>query len=448
MGYGKSEDDLPARRKRAVQGLLDRNASIIQALAVLGELRGSCGPSSAEHALFVEARDNLPVMSVFAGAEEQQLEGGACNASISSEAACRGEAGDKSMPESGGQALGKPQAIGEPDNGGCQQGVLETSDTFPRVASLASWGGSGLQRACSSMASLHSLPSLRSWAAEFCKYQGLGNDFILVDNRHQKEPVISPEQAARVCDRNFGVGGDGVIFALPAETGSVDYAMRIFNSDGSEPEMCGNGIRCLARFVADRDGSGPSQHRVGTLAGLIQPSILEDGQVCVDMGEPILEGPRVPTTLPPTQGHAVVRAPLEVQGREWLMTCVSMGNPHAITFGTQSGGFQVADLDLPDIGPVFERHQVFPARTNTEFVEVLDRGHVRMAVWERGAGQTLACGTGACATVVAGVLEGRTERKCRVDLPGGPLHIEWRAADNHVFMTGPAELVFSGTLQL
>ncbi|CAL8471409.1 g10951 [Coccomyxa elongata] len=283
---------------------------------------------------------------------------------------------------------------------------------------------------------------------DFIKYQGLGNDFILVDNRHQKEPLVTAEQAKSICNRNFGVGGDGVIFALPPE-GDVDYTMRIFNSDGSEPEMCGNGIRCLARFVAEKDSSGPVTHRIHTLAGLIQPTLQEDGQVCVDMGPPILSGPQIPTSLQPTQGEAVVQAKLAVEGQEWLMTCVSMGNPHAVTFGTADGkGIKVDNLDLAHIGPRFEHNEVFPARTNTEFVEVLSPSHVRMHVWERGAGATLACGTGACATVVAGVLEGRLDRVCRVDLPGGPLQIEWREADNHVYMTGPALPVFAGSMEL
>lgn len=285
-------------------------------------------------------------------------------------------------------------------------------------------------------------------AFKFAKYQGLGNDFILVDNRHQAEPVISPQQAIKLCDRNFGIGGDGVIFALPPNNGT-DYSMRIFNSDGSEPEMCGNGIRCLARFVADIDGSQPRQYKVDTLAGLIQPALLPDGQVCVDMGEPILKGADVPTTLQPTQGETVVQQRLEVDGREWLMTCVSMGNPHAITYSLADGSsIKVDSLELARIGPMFESHPVFPARTNTEFVEVLTRSHVRMVVWERGAGRTLACGTGACAVVVAGVLEGHVDRSCQVDLPGGPLHIEWREANNHIYMTGPGEPVFAGSVDL
>lgn len=285
---------------------------------------------------------------------------------------------------------------------------------------------------------------------KFAKYQGLGNDFILVDNRHQVEPVITPEQAAQLCDRNFGIGGDGVIFALPAKNGNgTDYAMRIYNSDGSEPEMCGNGIRCLARFVADVDGASAGQYRIDTLAGLIQPALLPDGKVCVDMGEPILKASDVPTTLAPTRGNAVVQQPLEVDGRTWLFTCVSMGNPHAITYGLADGTpIKVDEIDLFRVGPMFESHAVFPARTNTEFVEVLSPSHVRMIVWERGAGRTLACGTGACATVVAGVLEGHVERSCQVDLPGGPLHIEWRESDNHIYMTGPAELVFKGVVSV
>ncbi|GBF90140.1 diaminopimelate epimerase [Raphidocelis subcapitata] len=278
----------------------------------------------------------------------------------------------------------------------------------------------------------------------FKKYQGLGNDFILVDNRHAPEPILTPDQAAALCDRNFGIGGDGVIFALPP-VGATDLTMRIYNSDGSEPEMCGNGIRCLARFVADVDGAAARKYRIHTLAGLIQPELLGDGQVCVDMGEPILDGPRVPTTLPPTrEGGAVVEAPLPLAGRRWGITCVSMGNPHAVIYSANGAPIKVDDLDIFDIGPQFESNTVFPARTNTEFVEVLNRGHVRMVVWERGAGRTLACGTGACATVVAGVLEGKVDRRCRVDLPGGPLHIEWREADNRIYMTGPAELAFSG----
>ena len=285
-------------------------------------------------------------------------------------------------------------------------------------------------------------------AMRFVKYQGLGNDFILIDNRHAAEPVLTPDQAARLCDRNFGIGGDGVIFALPP-VGATDLTMRIYNSDGSEPEMCGNGIRCLARFVADIDSAPAStEYKIHTLAGLIQPSMQQDGQVRVDMGEPILNAVQVPTTLASTRPDgAVVAQPLEVAGKTWLMTCVSMGNPHAVTYSTADGApLNLDTLDLAGVGPLFEKNAVFPAKTNTEFVQILSPSHVRMVVWERGAGRTLACGTGACATVVAGVLEGKIERTCRVDLPGGPLMIEWSAKDNRVYMTGPAERVFSGDL--
>lgn len=284
---------------------------------------------------------------------------------------------------------------------------------------------------------------------EFAKYQGLGNDFILVDNRKQEEPLVTAEQAVALCDRNFGIGGDGVIFALPPKNGE-DYSMRIFNSDGSEPEMCGNGIRCLARFIAERDGAnGSTSHRVHTLAGMMQPRLLDDGQVCVDMGPPTLAAAQVPTTLPATRDNgAAVAAELQVAGKTWSVTCVSMGNPHAIVYSNSDGLVKIDELDLASIGPQFETHSVFPAKTNTEFVEVVNRQHVKMVVWERGAGRTLACGTGACALVVAGVLEGHIDRSAQVDLPGGPLQIEWRESDDHVYMTGPAELVFAGSVAL
>lgn len=283
----------------------------------------------------------------------------------------------------------------------------------------------------------------------FVKYHGLGNDFILVDNRDSTEPKITPEQAVKLCDRNFGVGADGVIFAMPG-TNDTDYTMRIFNSDGSEPEMCGNGVRCFARYIAELENiHGKHSFTVHTGAGLIVPEIQDDGQVKVDMGEPILKAIDVPTKLLANKESAVVKSDLEVEGVTWNVTCVSMGNPHCVTFcrkGEQN--LEVDQLNLAEIGPKFEHHQMFPARTNTEFVQVFSRSHLKMRVWERGAGATLACGTGACAVVVAAVLEGRAERSCTVDLPGGPLEIEWREEDNHVYMTGPAEVVFYGSVPL
>eukprot|EP00850_Spirogloea_muscicola_P009282 SM000052S17674 [mRNA] locus=s52:44610:46567:+ [translate_table: standard] len=287
-------------------------------------------------------------------------------------------------------------------------------------------------------------------ALRFVKYHGLGNDFLLVDNRESPQLKITTQQAVRLCDRNFGVGGDGVIFVLPGE-GGADYTMRIINSDGSEPEMCGNGLRCYAKFVAELEGAQSREsYIVHTLGGPMVPTLRNDGQVVVDMGPPILEPALVPTTLPANSpAGAAVRAPLDVAGATWLVTAVSMGNPHCVTFGLADGSdLDISSLRLEDIGPQFEHHQVFPSRVNTEFVEVVTRKHLKMRVWERGAGATLACGTGACALVVAAVLEGHSERQCTVDLPGGPLEIEWRESNNRVYMTGPAEAVFSGTAYL
>ncbi|KAF3329966.1 Diaminopimelate epimerase [Carex littledalei] len=297
--------------------------------------------------------------------------------------------------------------------------------------------------------SLSFLDRKASDVLHFVKYHGLGNDFIMVDNRDSIELRITPEQAVKLCDRNFGIGGDGVIFVMPGTNGA-DYTMRIFNSDGSEPEMCGNGVRCFARFIAELENlQGNHSFTIHTGAGLIVPEIQEDGQVKVDMGQPILSGPDIPTKIPATQNNAVVKAGLEVDGLTWNVTCVSMGNPHCITFGTtNSQGLEVDKINLAEVGPKFEHHEVFPARTNTEFVQILSRSHLKMRVWERGAGATLACGTGACATVVAAVLEGHAERRCTVDLPGGPLEIEWREEDNHIYMTGPAQSVFYGSVLL
>ncbi|MDY7023508.1 MAG: diaminopimelate epimerase [Cyanobacteriota bacterium] len=276
-------------------------------------------------------------------------------------------------------------------------------------------------------------------AIAFTKYQGLGNDFILIDNRHQSEPLITPKTAMQMCDRNFGIGANGVIFALPG-TSDTDYTMRIFNSDSSEPQMCGNGIRCLAKFIANLEQRNESsiRYKIDTLAGLITPEILPDGQVKVDMGEPRLLAQEIPTTLAAADDK-VVNVPLTVAEKSWLVTCVSMGNPHCITFVKD-----VAAIPLAEIGPQFEHHPVFPERTNTEFIEIVKPDYLKMRVWERGAGATLACGTGACAVVVAGVLTGNCDRQVTVELPGGCLMIEWSAQDERLYMSGPAEQVFTG----
>ena len=274
----------------------------------------------------------------------------------------------------------------------------------------------------------------------FTKYHGLGNDFILIDNRRSNEPYLSPELAIKYCDRHFGIGADGVIFLLP-DSGDT-YRMRIFNSDGSEPEMCGNGIRCLAKFMQDLEILAlDNSYSIQTNAGLMGIKLNADGQITVDMGEPRLLAQEIPTTLAESD-QKVINLPLEVDGKVWNITTVSMGNPHCITFVTD-----VDSIPLTELGVKFEQHLGFPQRTNTEFIEVVNSSYIKMRVWERGAGITLACGTGACASVVAGVLNGKCDRLCTVNLPGGNLKINWDISTNHVLMTGTADKVFTGIIQ-
>ena len=277
-------------------------------------------------------------------------------------------------------------------------------------------------------------------AIEFTKYHGLGNDFILIDNRASLEPKLTPQQAIALCDRHFGVGADGAIFALPGQA-DTDYTMRIFNSDGSEPEMCGNGIRCLARFLAELETSQRSQYRIHTLAGTISPQLRADGQVTVDMGKPRFLAREIPTTLVPPDVEAI-NSSIEVAGKSWQVTCVSMGNPHCITFVED-----VVAIPLETLGPQFEHHPAFPQRVNTEFIQIIKSDYVKMRVWERGAGATLACGTGACAAVVAGAVTGKCDRQVKVELPGGCLEIEWTDR-GEIYMTGPAQPVFTGTVKM
>lgn len=279
---------------------------------------------------------------------------------------------------------------------------------------------------------------------QFSKYQGLGNDFLLFDGRGLEEADtafgLTPELIRRLCDRRFGVGGDGVILALPPREGG-ELRMRIFNADGSEPEMCGNGIRCLARFLADNDGDGPGRRwQVETLAGRIVPELDGSGAIRVDMGPPLLESAAVPTTLP--LGPAgLPQGVLEVEGETFAVAAAGMGNPHLVIPVAE-----VAEIDLERFGAALERHPAFPARTNVHFVQVLAPDHLVMRVWERGAGPTLACGTGACATLVACHRLGLCDSRARLDLPGGPLWIEWEGEGRPVLMTGPAEAVFDGVL--
>ena len=279
---------------------------------------------------------------------------------------------------------------------------------------------------------------------QFSKYQGLGNDFLMLDGRGAPDPEtafdLTPDWVVQLCDRRFGVGADGVIVALPPNAGG-ELRMRIFNADGSEPEMCGNGIRCLARFLADLDGDGPGRTwQVDTLAGRIVPQLLEDGLIRVDMGAPFLQPEQVPTTL--AVGPAgLPQGELEVDGEPFSVAAAGMGNPHVVIPVER-----VDEIDLERFGAGFEHHSAFPARTNVHFVEVLAPDHLVMRVWERGAGPTLACGTGACATLVACHSLGLCERRARLDLPGGPLQIHWDASNGKVFMDGPAEHVFDGSI--
>ena len=279
---------------------------------------------------------------------------------------------------------------------------------------------------------------------QFSKYQGLGNDFLMLDGRGASSTDASygltPERIQRLCDRRFGVGADGVILALPPRQGG-ELRMRIFNADGTEPEMCGNGMRCLARFLADSDGDLPGrQWQIETLAGRIVPELLQDGSIRVDMGAPFLDPESIPTTLACGE-NGLAQGNLEVAGSSFAVGAAGMGNPHVVIPVDD-----VEAVDLERYGAAFEVHPAFPARTNVHFVQVISPTHLVMRVWERGAGPTLACGTGACATLVVAHLLGLAERCARLDLPGGPLEIDWDQASGHVFMAGPAVAVFDGVV--
>lgn len=288
---------------------------------------------------------------------------------------------------------------------------------------------------------------------KFTKMQGCGNDYVYIDGSQERIPAEDKaELVRRLSDRHFGVGSDGVIFINPAE--EADFEMEMYNADGTRSEMCGNGIRCVAKYVYDK-GLTDSEHISVVSAGQIKYlSMAIERQhpwdrgtvkrVRVNMGSPILDPKLIPVNLPgealgSSATCAVINAPIEVNGAQHHMTCVSMGNPHAVVFMDH-----VQELDIGHIGPAFEQHGVFPKRVNTEFVEVLDRQHVFMRVWERGTGETLACGTGCCATAVACALNGLTDTSLTVKLLGGELQIEWDREQNLVYMTGPAETVFEG----
>jgi len=283
----------------------------------------------------------------------------------------------------------------------------------------------------------------------FTKMHGIGNDYVYVDCFNEQAPQNLPELARRISDRHFGIGGDGLILIHPSDV--ADARMQMLNADGSESEMCGNGIRCVAKYVYDHDLAKRQQLRIETAAGILSLDLeIVDGlarQVTVDMGEPILEPNLVPTTLRADAAHSrgtdqsapVVDTPLSVEEKDLVVTCVSMGNPHCITYVER-----LCDDWVLGLGSKIEHDPHFPNRVNAEFVEIISHEEIRMRVWERGSGETLACGTGACAVCVAGVLSGRTNREILAHLPGGDLRLKWREDTNHVFMTGPAEEVFSG----
>lgn len=275
----------------------------------------------------------------------------------------------------------------------------------------------------------------------FTKWQGTGNDFVMIDCL--KEPEADYVSAAvELCDRHYGIGADGILLVLPSD--KADIRMQIINADGSEAEMCGNGIRCFASYVYEKGYVKSEEFTVETGAGILVPKIMEkhgaEAMVKVDMGEPILEGEKIPVA-----GYGmnrIVAEPITVKDKEFKMTCVSMGNPHCVIFVDDAENFPIHEY-----GPLVERHEKFPKRVNAEFIQVIDRKHLRMRVWERGAAVTLACGTGACATTTAAILNDFTDCNIEIQLDGGKLNIEW-ADNNHLYMTGPAVQVFAGTYNL
>lgn len=276
---------------------------------------------------------------------------------------------------------------------------------------------------------------------QFTKMHGLGNDFVLVDGFTEDINNLDVNQLAKkVCDRHFGVGADGLVLVLSAQKEEADFRMRIFNPDGSEPEMCGNAIRCFGKYLYEKGLTDKTEIKVETLAGIIIPELqIKDGEVKtvkVDMGKPGLHSSEIP--ISGIDKDKVVKEKLDVEGEEYEITAVSMGNPHCVIFVED-----VAEFPVTEVGPKIEEHPRFPEKTNVEFIEVINSSEIKMRVWERGAGVTLACGTGACGSAVASILNDLTEREVEVHLLGGDLTIEW-AEDNHVYMSGPAKEVFTG----
>jgi len=276
---------------------------------------------------------------------------------------------------------------------------------------------------------------------KFTKMHGLGNDYIYVNCLDDN--IENPSAAAKLLsDRHFGIGSDGLVLILPST--EADFLMRMFNSDGSEAEMCGNAIRCVGKYVYDNGFTNKTTIKVQTLAGIkVLELNVQNGKVAlvrVDMGEPILEPQRIPVK---SDLDRFIAKPVYLDGKTYSVTCVSIGNPHAVTYVED-----VSKFPIEQIGPKMEIHNLYPKKINSEFVQILDRSTLKMRVWERGAGETLACGTGACAVLVASVLNGLSDRKAAVKLLGGDLIIEWDERDNHVYMTGPAVKVFDGEIEI
>ncbi len=277
---------------------------------------------------------------------------------------------------------------------------------------------------------------------KFTKMHGCGNDYIYVNCFTEKieEPSVI---AKKVSDRHFGIGSDGLILICPSET--ADFKMRMFNADGSEGKMCGNGIRCVAKYVYDNGMTDKEVITVETLSGIktLQLAVSEGRvqAVTVDMGSPVLTPSQIPVKC---EGDRMINQPVSIGGKEYYITCVSMGNPHAVVFTEE----EVTALNLEKIGPLFENHEIFPDRVNTEFIHVIDEKTIDMRVWERGSGETLACGTGACASVVACVLNHKTEDEVLVHLLGGDLEVRYDREKNTVLLTGPAEFICTGEIAI
>ena len=278
---------------------------------------------------------------------------------------------------------------------------------------------------------------------KFTKMQGCGNDYVYINGFNEKiSQEKKPKLVRKISDRHFGIGSDGAIFINPSS--QADFEMEMYNADGSRSEMCGNGIRCVGKYVYDHLMTKETDITVISAGKVKYLNLLVDNgkvfEVCVNMGEPILDASQIPVISDKNQ---VINEPITVQDKEYYMTCVSMGNPHAVVFMDN-----IKDLDIDSIGPYFENHTCFPNRTNTEFVEVIDKNHINMRVYERGTGETLACGTGCCASVVACILNHMTDDSVYVNVLGGTIKVSWDRTKNKVYMTGPAVTVFEGEIDV